>query len=668
MTTRLSTPVMPTPWKIARTVAGRIRRRVRDWQRGETKQTTFDLTNLREFNDAVTPLGVEAWVRGTAQANRDELGATRFVLTEYATLRRKFPRGLSERDALRDHLCRTHGLTPAGVANVTAAFDGHRGERVKRVYDMREDLRAVFLFGLTPHPIRIDYVHWFLHHGIPQYGLTLEEVVWSLYEEDEATDRGLVTTYLATPAWQRDCPDALTVFGWDRFKAYLAREHGLAGQWFENATRTPCMRPWDELTILRRTRTGDDFPRAAAERGDADAVVGWVRARRLDATPGPAWFAGLCEDIASGLPAVPGVNLVGHFRYQSGLQEAALGVNRALKAAGSRTTLRELPVTHACDWTEPERFRGVELFDTTIFLAAANTLPHAWIPRAGVHWRPEVTRIAYWYWELEELPAAWHGDMQWPDEVWAPTAFLAETYRKVVRVPVVPMLPGVELPAFVRQPRTHFGLPAERFLFLFSFDMNSLIARKNPHAVLAAFRRAFAPSDAAHLVLKISRGSTQPAELARLQLAAAGANVTIINATLTRSDTLALLDLADCYTSLHRAEGLGLGMAESMLLGKPVIATNYSGNTDFMTADTAYLVDSDLAVVGPGLFPYPEGAHWAEARVEHAAALMRRVFDDPAAARATGERARVHATTVLDPKKFGEKMTARLAAGRRSAE
>ena len=669
MPPRPSTPAMPKPWKAARSFAGNLRRQYRDWRSGETAGTTFDLFNLRAFNDAVTPLGVVAWARGVAQANHSQTGATRFVLTEYAArpeLRRQFPRGLTDRHALGERLGRTHGLTADGVANVAAAFEGFRGERVKRVFDMRADLREVFLFGLTPHPIRIDYVHWFLNHGIPQYGVTLEEVIWSLYEEDEATDRGLVTTYLGNPDWQRDCPDALTCFGWQRFKDYVQAKHGVTGRWFDEATLPPCLRPWDELTILRRTLGPGDFPQAAAERGESATVEAWLIAQKLEVTPGPVWLAGLREDIAAGSPGRPGVNLMAHFRYPSGLQEAAVGVDRALRSAGGRTSLRELPVTFTCDWSETERYRGVELFDTTVYLAAANTLPREWVPRAGIHWRPGVKRVAYWYWELEELPAAWHDDMQWPDEVWAPTAFLAETYRKVVKVPVVPMLPGVEVPPFARQSRDRFGLPEGRFLFLFSFDMNSMIARKNPHAVLAAFRRAFAPTDAAHLVLKVSRGFNRPEELAQLQIAAAGASVTILNAVLTRGDTLALLDLADCYASLHRAEGLGLGLAESMLLGKPVIATNYSGNTDFMTPDTAYLVDYDLVPVGPGVDPYPEHALWAEARVGHAARLMRQVFDDPAAAKATGERGRRHAAAVLDPSKFAEKMLARLAEVTRS--
>jgi glycosyltransferase involved in cell wall biosynthesis len=665
MIARPSLPAMPNPLKIARRLAGRARRLLRDRLRGETDRTTFDLFDLRRFNDAVTPLGVMAWARGTAQASRGETGALRFILTEYAArpdLRRRHPRGLTERTALRDELVQTPCLSADGRANVAAAFEGLRGERAKRVYDMRQDLRAVFLFGLTPHPLCIDYVHWFIHHGSPQYGVSLEEVIWCLYEEGEATDRGLVTTYLGNPEWQRDCPDALTIFGWDKFKDYLSHRHQLAGRWFDRATLTPALRPWDELTVACRARGITDLPRAAAERSDTAAVTRWVRSQNLGVKPSSAWLAGLADDIRAGLPARPGVNVIAHFRYPSGLQEAALGVDRGLRAVGARMSLREIPVTHACDWSEPERYRGTELYDTTVFLAAINTAPADWIPRAGVDWRAGVRRIAYWYWELDEVPADWRAKMQWPDEVWAPTRFLADAFRKVVDVPVIPMLPGLELPPVVARPRSYFGLPEGKTLFLFSFDMSSVIARKNPHAVIDAFRRAFTRDDAAHLVIKVSRGETRPDELLKLRVLAGTMNATVLNATMTRADTLSLLNLADCYVSLHRAEGLGLGMAESMLLGKPVVATNYSGNTDFMTPDTAWLVDYDLVPVGPGNFPYPETATWAEANVEQAAGYLREIYDDPAAAKAKAERGREHVRTVLDPEAFGRRMLARLMA------
>ena len=71
----------------------------------------------------------------------------------------------------------------------------------------------------------------------------------------------------------------------------------------------------------------------------------------------------------------------------------------------------------------------------------------------------------------------------------------------------------------------------------------------------------------------------------------------------------ALFARADCYVSLHRAEGFGLTLAESMALGKPVIATGFSGNTDFMTPANSYLVDWALTEVGPDAEHYPADGH-----------------------------------------------------------
>ena len=186
------------------------------------------------------------------------------------------------------------------------------------------------------------------------------------------------------------------------------------------------------------------------------------------------------------------MNVVGHFRYASGLQEAAFGVVKGLRRAGFRTSLRDLPVTFPCDWRDRERYQGLEVFDTTVYVAAVNTFPAEWYPLAGLHMRPGVRRIAVWYWELEELPAAWTDKLGWADEVWAPTRFIADCFRKYVSVPVVPMLPGVELPPFPVKPRSYFGLPDDRFTFLFSFDMASVMERKNPLGLIAAFRQAFA--------------------------------------------------------------------------------------------------------------------------------------------------------------------------------
>ncbi len=96
---------------------------------------------------------------------------------------------------------------------------------------------------------------------------------------------------------------------------------------------------------------------------------------------------------------------------------------------------------------------------------------------------------------------------------------------------------------------------------------------------------------------------------------------------------------AYCYVSLHRAEGFGLTLGETMALGKPVIATGFSANLDFMTAENSYLVAHSETLVGPDGENYPAHGTWAEPDLDHAARLMREVWEHQDEARARGERA-----------------------------
>ncbi|OWK45270.1 glycosyltransferase family 4 protein [Fimbriiglobus ruber] len=671
----MSPPAIPVRPRrpLLRRIADRVRRTVRDWWRGETDDTFFDVHNLRALNAILARHDVPPVHADPRQAEAGVPGAARFVLGLLASdrrLRRRFPDALSAGPggAFCEWLATAgparYGLSAGAIANVRAAFVAG-SERIKRIYELREDMRTVFVFGMTPHPDRAKFLNWILTHGSSDCGQTLtpEEAVWFFYERDETPDRGLVPSYLLEPSWQRAVPHALTPFGWAEFVQYLRGRYGIGGRWLDRAVLVPPYRPWDDLTLLRRAKPvlGETFPEAAGRAGDADAVIAWLAARPDLPAVSVDWRRRLREDITAGVPVAPSVNVLGHFRYTSGLQEAAAGIVTAVERAGGRVARRDLPVLYEADWTDRERYQGVELFDTTVYVASVNTFPDLWYPRCGLDRRAGVRRIAVWYWELEDLPPEWLDQIGWADEGWAPTRFIADAFRKHVSFPVVPMLPGIELPAFAPKPRAHFGLSDDRFLFLFSFDMNSVMLRKNPLAVIEAFRRAFRPGDGAHLVIKVSRGQANPTGFAQLTAAAAAVpNVTLVNRILPREDTLALLATADCYVSLHRSEGLGLGMAESMLMGKPVIATAYSGNMDFMTPDTSYLVDYRKVPITEDLFPYPKGCLWAEPSVEHAADLMRRVFDRREDARAVGARAQATLRELLPMKAYSERLLARL--------
>lgn len=150
--------------------------------------------------------------------------------------------------------------------------------------------------------------------------------------------------------------------------------------------------------------------------------------------------------------------------------------------------------------------------------------------------------------------------------------------------------------------------------------------------------------------------------MAALQAEAARGGVTVLAGDFARADTYALIACCDAYVSLHRSEGYGLTLAEAMALGKPAIATRYSGNLDFMSGATSKLVGYDMTPVGQDLGPYRKDALWAEPRVSEAAKAMRWVVDQPAAAAAMGRRAQESIARVASLDAYGQRIAKRLAA------
>jgi glycosyltransferase involved in cell wall biosynthesis len=650
----------------ARRVAGRVRRRLLGPRTNEPSDGTFDIHDLAAVN-AVLESHSPPLTADPTQAEAGPDGAARYVLGLLASspdLRERFPTALS--DGPGGAFCRwltaEYGLTPAAAANVRAAFESDPGERVRRVYEFRPDMRSVFPFGMTPQQ-RGEYLDWLLTHGAAEMGITPEQALWFLLRTDETPDRGLVPTFLLNAAWQARVSHGLTVFGWGDLLDYLRTECGLRGRWQEDLPAPRLYGPWDQLTVLRHARPelNSTFPLHEAKAGNATAVLAWLDRHTGLAKPGPDWRAALMEEVRGGLLARPGANMLGHYRYPSGLQQVVHATARAFEAVGWRTSLRDLPTEFPSDLSDRTRYHGVELFDATVYCASVNTPPESHLSRSGLHLRPGVYRVAVWYWETDEVPDTVPERPGPFDEVWAPTRFIADAFRKRVKVPVVPMLPSLEPPRFDPRPRGYFGLRDDRFVFLFTFDMASLMDRKNPLAAVEAFRRAFRRDEPADLVIKVARGNESPADLAVLAAACEANGVRLIDKLMPRSDLLALMACCGCYVSLHRSEGLGLGMAEAMLMGKPVIATAYSGNLDFITPETGYLVDYTRVPIPESVTQYPRGSHWAEPSVEHAAVLMRRVYDRRDESKAVGERAQAALSELMSPEASGRRMTARLS-------
>ncbi len=259
--------------------------------------------------------------------------------------------------------------------------------------------------------------------------------------------------------------------------------------------------------------------------------------------------------------------------------------------------------------------------------------------------------IGYWYWELTTVPAAWRAGPGFVHELWVPSRFTAVALGKLLpgRVRVVPLPVAISPPVPSALGRADFGLPEDAVVVLVSFSLASSFARKNPLAAIAAFRQAFGDRADRVLVLKVLAAEHAPADMALLAEAVDGAaNIRLETRSLPPGDNHALTQCADIVLSLHRSEGFGLVPAEAMLLGRCVMATNWSATAEFMDAECGVPVPFDLIPARDprGVFEAP-GAVWADADVGAAAALLRALADDPARRAALGQAARTAARARL---------------------
>ena len=280
-------------------------------------------------------------------------------------------------------------------------------------------------------------------------------------------------------------------------------------------------------------------------------------------------------------------------------------------------------------------------------------------------------RIIYPAWELANYPAIWARQLERFEEVWASSIFTHGSIARSVSVPVH-HLPLATEPR-LRQPlgRRAFGIPDASYVFLFFFDLTSFIERKNPFAALEAFRRVLEarPGQDVRFVVKLNSSHTRPEARQRFLdfIRPLGDWIILLDRTMTDAEVKALHLCCDAFVSLHRSEGYGFGLAEAMFFGRPVIATGYSGNIDFMNADTAFLLDYQLVPAPEGAYPHATGQVWAEPDVKQAADIMVRLIDNPTEGRIVGEAASRRIRTHFSHRAAGLRYAARLGYGETKA-
>lgn len=561
---------------------------------------------------------------------------------------------------------------------------------MKVVWSLRPDLQKVF--DLKTPEGQGGFVWWYFVHGTGELNLARYLTPAQRSHLNEADPRlpntGFVPiTRLMVEVWRR-LPDLQQAFDLGEAKArdafldwYFTRGvHELSlEQTVDEVQARALLSPSPQASQVARilpmlwssdgdlqarfaTPVEEGFRRWATSENGQEKYPILRRLVELSGRRVPA--AGISQQPTADLPF--GVNLIGYARGQFGIGEDVRMAALACEAAGIPFSIYNVePGREVCQGDDSALRHVSDALPYAINLFCTTGIETARLAAVqGSKLFDGRRSIGYWPWELPEWPEDWHHAYNLVDEVWASSRFTYEAFAKSCPKPVRHMPMAVTVDPTVGMVRRDFCLPEGRFLFVFSFDFLSSLARKNPQACVDAFRRAFPRGDEpVGLVVKVMRATEDNSVWeALLAEARQDGRIIIISGTLDRGALLDLYRACDCYVSLHRSEGFGRGIAEAMMLGKPVIATGHSGNMDFTLPGTAGVVDHRLRRVAENGYTFGGGQVWAEPDVEHAAWWMRRMASDQAMLERLARTAEMLTTNTYTPAVVGAAYGAILGA------
>ena len=460
----------------------------------------------------------------------------------------------------------------------------------------REELQKTF--DLTTRAGRMSLEAWWLTTGykdLPPYELTLEQYSTALKE---------------APGITQDSDVPITremVIIWNSYKKLrksydLATQKGRQGyvQWWnrnagEKAYIKPASIKHDGATILSED---------PSLKNNGMHIYG-------------SYFSG-------------GLNLIGLVKGELGIGEDVRMAARAMSVAEINFSIFDFPKQSysrqqdlsLSDHIKNELVYNVNMVNLTGFEHASL------FAKYGKKIFDKRFTIGAWPWELPKWPRLCDCVFNLVDEIWASSRYAVDAFSNSP-VPVVHMPMAVDFDSVPDYTRSDFGLPSDSYLFLYVFDSLSYMARKNPIGHLEAFWRAFPRTlkDVGLVVKTMNVDMDNETWNKFHEMVSTDDRIILISETFSKNKILGLMNCCDAFLSLHRSEGFGRCIAEMMWLGKPVIATNFSGNTDFTTKETAFLVDGPLVVVRQGEYPYSENQYWCNPDVEQAAHYMRICFE-----------------------------------------
>jgi len=356
-----------------------------------------------------------------------------------------------------------------------------------------------------------------------------------------------------------------------------------------------------------------------------------------------------------------GLNVVGYLCDETGVGEVARAYMKALQKQGC-----PVAYTMVSSYTARKNDRSVlhmpegHPYAFNLFHVNADQVRIVY-NELGSDFFAGKYNIGYWLWELWPFPDEWLDRFQYFHEIWVSSSFVQDILAHASPIPVLVIGVPVEKRPNPGITRSQLGLPEDKFLFLFAFDMLSYIERKNPFGLIEAYRGAFGPkAQDTQLVIKVANLDQFPQHRGPLEEAIRSVSGILIDGYLDRKELDGLFHLVDAYVSLYRSEGFGLTIAEAMCIGKPTIATAYSSVQDYMTPANSYPVGYRLIELEEDYGPYKKGGVWADPDLDHAAAQMRRVFENPDKAARIGRQAALDMQRMYSGEVIAQKVINRL--------
>lgn len=359
-----------------------------------------------------------------------------------------------------------------------------------------------------------------------------------------------------------------------------------------------------------------------------------------------------------------GVNISGFINKQFGLGEGVRSNIRAIKSVQIPYVINDFNITLSKyvkdDEVDKLSIETENPYNINLVQINIDRL-HSVMREVDKSYFQNKYNIAFWAWELENFPEESKVFFSLFDEIWTPSNFCTEAISKISPVPVIKVMHSIEIEktSFSRE---DFNLPRDKFIFLTLFDYYSSLARKNPIATIDAYEKAFGKNNEdVILVIKTLISKEFPQEKKILQQRATdNKSIIIIEEVLDRDHLYSLINCSDCLISLHRSEGFGLTIAEAMYLGKPVIATAYSANTEFMNINNSFPVKYKIVKTGNQYYFSTDKDFWAEPDIEHAAIQMKEVYVNKLHVKKIADRGMEDVKKMLSPLKIGTQIKERL--------